>query len=216
MIKLILDKLYNDVNSRGDNVSIFDSIGKKIGETAQAAQKKANETIEITKLNKAISNEEAKIEKIYYELGRRLYDLYAQGHDVGEDFEQECEEISVYKDNIKDLKKKIMELKNIRLCPNCGAEIDEGTLYCSKCGTKIEPPESAEPVEDEKPDFKICPTCGSKLTLEAAFCPSCGTKQEIIEEEKKEILQESKKCPQCGAEMEEGVAFCPNCGEKLE
>jgi len=196
-------------------VSIFDSIGKKIGETAQAAQKKANNTIEITKLNKAISNEEAKIEKIYNELGRKLYDFYAQGHNIDEEFEQECEEISIYKDNIKDLKKKIMELKNIRLCPNCGSEIDEDNLYCSKCGARIEPPAPAEPVEEKKPDFKVCPTCGSKLTLEAAFCPSCGTRQDIIEEDKKEIPQDSKKCPQCGAEIEEGSSFCVNCGAKL-
>lgn len=196
-------------------MSIFDSIGKKIGETAQAAQKKANETIEITKLNKSISNEEAKIEKIYNEIGRKLYDLYDQGRDVGEDFEQECEEISIYKDNIKDLKKKIMELKNIRVCPNCGAEISEGTLYCSHCGTRISTAEPEEPIEDEKPDYKVCPTCGSKLTLEAAFCPSCGTKQDMIDGNQEDIIEEIKKCPQCGTKVEEGMAFCPNCGTKL-
>jgi predicted amidophosphoribosyltransferase len=196
-------------------MSIFDNLGKKIGETAQAAQKKANETIEITKLNKSISNEEDKIQKIFTELGRKLYGLYIQGQDVGDNFESECEEISVYEDNIKELKNKIRELKNIRICPNCGAEIEEGILFCSKCGTKLEIPAPAAPVKEEKPDFKVCPTCGSKLTLEAAFCPSCGTKQEIIEEKMEEIPQEPKKCPQCGAEVEEGVAFCPSCGTKL-
>ena len=200
---------------RGDNMSIFDNLGKKIGETAQAAQKKANETIEITKLNKSISNEEDKIEKIYLALGKKLYGLYAEGQDVGDNFEPECEEISVYEDNIKDLKNKILELKNIKLCPNCGAEMEEGTLFCAKCGTKVEEPAPTEPAEEEKPDYKLCPTCGSKLTLEAAFCPSCGTKQEVAEEKKEEAENEPRKCPQCGAQIEEGVSFCPNCGTKL-
>ena len=195
-------------------MSIFDNLGKKIGETAQAAQKKANETIEITKLNKSIANEEDKIEGIYLELGKKLYGFYAKGQEVGENFEQECEEISVYEDNIKELKKKIMELKNIRLCPNCGTEIEEGISFCSKCGTKIEAPAPKVHAQEEKPDFKVCPTCGSRLTLEAAFCPSCGTKQEVIEK-KEEVHQEPKKCPQCGDEVEEGVAFCPSCGAKL-
>ena len=31
-------------------------------------------------------------------------------------------------------------------CTNCGAELQEGTLFCSECGTKVILPESQAPV----------------------------------------------------------------------
>lgn len=53
-------------------------------------------------------------------------------------------------------------------CTNCGADIAEGGLFCSQCGTKVE----------EKRE-KICIGCGRKLQDSELFCSQCGTKYDI-------------------------------------
>ncbi len=57
-----------------------------------------------------------------------------------------------------------------RKCPKCGAELQDGELFCCECGTKYEEPAPPEP---ETGGF--CAKCGMQLRPGAAFCPRCGT-----------------------------------------
>ena len=73
-------------------------------------------------------------------------------------------------------------------CPECGADIPEGSNKCPICGYESAP---------------NCPHCGAKLpSKNIKFCPECG--QPLI-----------KKCPKCGTEIKDNSKFCPECGEKL-
>ncbi len=56
-------------------------------------------------------------------------------------------------------------------CPNCKAEVDEGSKFCPECGTKIEAQEQAEPSCFET---VFCSQCGTKTTTEFMVCPECG------------------------------------------
>lgn len=190
-------------------MSILDNIGKKIGETAQAAQKKTNELVEITKLNKEISQEEDKIKKTYIELGKKVYDIFSKNGDIDRAYFDGCTAIDEANVRIKELSAKILEKKNIRICPNCGAELGREAAFCVKCGARQEEAMN-EPIVEE--GFKSCPVCGSKLTLDAVFCPSCGTKQAVAEAEE----QQPDFCPSCGNRLEDGVTKCPYCGEEIK
>ena len=44
-------------------------------------------------------------------------------------------------------------------CNKCGSDIEEGSAFCSECGTQAE---------------ALCSECGTKLE-DSAFCPECGT-----------------------------------------
>lgn len=68
-------------------------------------------------------------------------------------------------------------------CPNCNKELEDGTLFCDECGTKIEAmPKMEAPSEAEKkneaensaPEAVFCSNCGTKTTTEFEFCPNCG------------------------------------------
>jgi hypothetical protein len=51
----------------------------------------------------------------------------------------------------------------LMICPNCGAENQQGTKFCSECGQKL----------GGKPK---CPSCGTENEPGAKFCCDCGTK----------------------------------------
>lgn len=97
------------------------------------------------------------------------------------------------------------------ICPKCNKEIEEGSIFCTECGSKIE----------VKEEVFYCEECGNKLKKGSAFCTECGTKVGTkVKEEKKEIKKEVKKdiikCVKCGAELAKDSTFCTECGTKVE
>ncbi len=158
---------------------MLESFTRKVTDTAKAAAKKSSELVEVTKLNMNISSEEDKIEKLYLEIGKTIYESYAKGETTNELFVEKCKQIDLHNNNINEMRRKILELKHEKICPNCREELDISALYCSKCGTKqeiIETPVAEEIVE------KKCSECGSVVEEESLFCTKCGNKLEDEEQ----------------------------------
>jgi hypothetical protein len=115
---------------------MFDKVSKKVTDTAKAAAKKSGDLVEVAKLNLSIGTEEDKIKKVYIDLGKVTYETFTNGGEVDEVLKSYCEMIKSHEENIKDIKMKILELKDLKLCPGCGVELDSDFDYCSKCGAK--------------------------------------------------------------------------------
>ena len=73
----------------------------------------------------------------------------------------------------------------MRLCSNCGAEIEDNALWCPSCGADagqgIESPEtiyqptpSVASVGSAMGSPAFCPTCGASVAGGTAFCSACG------------------------------------------
>lgn len=56
------------------------------------------------------------------------------------------------------------EVKPLRLCKQCGAELADGQKFCASCGAEYK----------ERPT--ACPHCGGAINSESPFCPQCGKK----------------------------------------
>ncbi len=125
-------------------MSVLDNITKKVTDTAKAAAKMSGSVVEVTKLNMSIGAEEEKIRKIYTEMGKILYEDYTEGKAVGERTLAHCEKIDEIIALIDEMREKVLELKNVKACPNCGLELDIDMEYCYKCGRKQDEPESTE------------------------------------------------------------------------
>jgi predicted RNA-binding Zn-ribbon protein involved in translation (DUF1610 family) len=157
-------------------MAFFENFGKRVSEAAQAAAKKSSELMEVTKINMNIAQEEDRIKKLYTSIGKKVYESYLKDPGMYVQFKEECTGIDSHNENIKKMKARILEAKNLRLCSGCGEEIGVEVVYCPKCGAKQEPvnkPEGEEPPRDQVP---VCPSCGTEITQDAAFCPSCGAK----------------------------------------
>ena len=58
-----------------------------------------------------------------------------------------------------------IESSESKFCSSCGARLDEGARFCSKCGRPVSAPAK-----------KLCPSCGKEDKPDDAFCSSCGSK----------------------------------------
>ena len=197
-------------------MSFFDNIGSKASAAGQAAAEKARNFAEVNRLNGVISDHEKRISRLYFEIGQSYYERHKDDPEA-EELER-IAEITDTNEKIAVCRNQIKTLKGVEKCPNCGADVQNGSQFCNKCGTRM-PPASMKTAPKAG---LTCPTCGTELESDAAFCFNCGTKlaptpapapapapaEPAVEELK-------RSCPNCGAALESDDAFCFNCGAKL-
>lgn len=127
-----------------------EEITKTIGEKAEAA-------LEIQKLTSLVGKEESKIESTYKKMGKMVWEKSQNCDCLPDEFKEECEAIKASLAAIDDLKFKIANIKATAFngdepkttCPNCGAAVGISAKFCSECGSKMEPVETAKTVEAE-------------------------------------------------------------------
>ena len=119
-------------------MEFFDKLGKKASKTYKEATEKTNKFAKETKLKIAMNDNKSKIEDIYEEIGRKVYEKHVRDADVdiSELIQEDCSRIDVLADEIEIARKEILSLKDKKQCPNCSYEIDLDYHYCPNCGKK--------------------------------------------------------------------------------
>lgn len=96
--------------------------------------KKSEELVEVSKLNLAINSEESKLEDIYMEIGKEVCEKHAAGIYIDPDLVEQCTIALEIQDSVKEMKSKVIEIKNKKICPECEEIINSETAFCPKCG----------------------------------------------------------------------------------
>lgn len=145
---------------------------EKFNRVTQTAISKSKEMAEITRLNMEISNFTQSRKEIYMQIGEHVLknDLLSEDEAIF-DLKERVVEINT---GIHSNEEKIKEIKNINICPDCGAEVSRSSRFCDKCGTEMLRMALEEPVGMER----TCQNCGEILEGEAMFCGKCGCRQE--------------------------------------
>lgn len=91
-------------------MSMFNNVGKKLGMVAETTGNKVKELSEIVRLNACISSEENKIEEIYIEIGKLVYEQI-KDQSAGP-LTELCEKIQKSKGKIESYKAKIEQAKS--------------------------------------------------------------------------------------------------------
>lgn len=115
-------------------MNILDNLGKKLADTYKVTVNATGEILEETKTRLSLLSEQNKLEELYQKLGEKVFSLYDNGQKVGVELENECLEIKAQKETISTMKTKINELRNIKICHECGSEIELDHAFCPKCG----------------------------------------------------------------------------------
>ncbi len=70
-----------------------------------------------------------------------------------------------------------LSLESKRLCEHCGVVVTSDSLFCNKCGEKLDELDfSAFGSNEPSSEKKNCPSCGKTIAADADFCEYCGTK----------------------------------------
>ena len=115
----------------------FDNAFDKAKNAFEVAYKKTGEVLSAEKIKFGISSLKTKREKLYAKLGKNYFDSLTETASLSDENKALYDEIVEINTKIEDLSNELNFVKSNRLCPNCGAVIDENAVFCSKCGAKI-------------------------------------------------------------------------------
>lgn len=100
--------------------------------------KKAGKMVDVSKLRLSAAELNKEIDKRFEALGRVVYDSRKDGTDI-DGLVAECEKsIDALYERLDAVNEKIAHIKEKRYCDGCGAVIDRASIYCSRCGRRVE------------------------------------------------------------------------------
>lgn len=127
------------------------SWSEKLNQMTQKTISKSKEVAGVAKLNLEISTLNQNIKNIQNEVGAYVLEngLLMEDASVAE----WAAKVASLKEEIETNTEKIHDLKNVSICPGCGAEVAKTSKFCDKCGTAIvikvsDPVETDEVVVD--------------------------------------------------------------------
>ena len=195
----------------------FEELGKKLKKFSQDTMTEVQKMNEVRQLNGKISDEKKLLNRLYLEMGQKLYDTYKDVELPLEEFDSDFRKIRERYVAIDLLQEKIRNVKGVVLCPCCNMEVAAGDRYCTNCGNKmpetvkleettdedavevestvVEPEAESEDGESEKAEDAVEQT---ESAAEEAVC-------EAAEEAVCEAAEETGACAR-GAHQEETVA----------
>ncbi|MGV8982200.1 hypothetical protein [Clostridium sp.] len=112
----------------------FSKITKSLSESASNVVQKSNELIAVSALNVEINNEEKKKDIIYIAIGKVVYNSFINKAELSEEIKHKCESIIEHDEQIKIIMEKIINVKRIKQCPNCGSDMNISINFCPDCG----------------------------------------------------------------------------------
>ena len=155
-------------------MGFFSDLGRKTSETTGKIARE-------TKLKMKMNENKGKITDIYEEIGKKVYEKHVREEniDIKAVLEEECKKLDELSKEIEEARIEILKLNQKKLCSKCSAEIENGALFCPKCGEKQE----QEPTKKEEALEKL---------EEANIEPEKKEEAEAVKEDLKEEVKEEK------------------------
>ena len=119
-------------------MDFFNKLTKKATETYKTAAEKTGKIATETKLKLKINENKSKINDIYTEIGKTVYQKYVLGKetDIKGDLQKELDRLDELSNQIKEYEEEILKLSDMKQCINCKNKIDKDAKFCPSCGAE--------------------------------------------------------------------------------
>ena len=126
----------------------FEEISKKVKTFSKDTMVEVQKMNEVRQLNSKVNEEKRYLNKLYLEMGKKLYDKYKDADTAPEGFEAEFRKITERYSVMDLLQDEIRQVKGVVLCPCCNMEVAATERFCSNCGNRMPEPVKIEGKED--------------------------------------------------------------------
>ncbi|MEK3913708.1 zinc ribbon domain-containing protein [Paenibacillus sp. FSL H7-0331] len=150
-------------------MSFFD----RMKQGASGAAKKAQQTVETTKLRTQITAKEKEQEKTSKLIGEAVYKAYTAGNwkQADKEVTAHCQHISALRQEIQSIELKIKQARHMKEC-RCGKVVASEVKFCPACGYSFT--SSYEEKASAAEIRLICQGCRTANDADTKFCSHCG------------------------------------------
>lgn len=126
---------------------------------------------EVAECDRQIAALERRRTEVHLNIGQ----IYTENNTVeaakGTPFADDMMELQKIAQQTDFYEKRKLAVQGLRKCEKCGNILVLDSVFCNKCGEKLEPL-----FQTEDTDKKVCGKCGAPYEEGAGFCVSCGNK----------------------------------------
>ena len=134
-------------------MGFFDNLGKKANEAYKVTADKTGKLAKEAKLRVKMGELKSQINAVYQEIGKAIYEnhIKEEKENIEEVLNEKCTKIDELSNEIKEMEKQCLELRDKKQCSKCFKEMDKQTNFCPNCGEKQEeiPAKEVEVVTEE-------------------------------------------------------------------
>ncbi|MBQ9993010.1 MAG: zinc ribbon domain-containing protein [Firmicutes bacterium] len=135
-------------------MGIWDDLSKTITNAANVTAQKTKDIADLSKLSLSLNSKESSLTDLYTEIGKALVEDFSE--QAPAELAEKLQQAEAIKQEMSDIRKKILVLKNIAVCPECATENELAAKFCINCGTKLaEPVAQAVLVDEEENVFEV-------------------------------------------------------------
>lgn len=119
----------------------------KVNDIARMVGDKANELIEVGKLNLKMNQENAAVESLQKQIGEIAFGKFRSGDELDPEIEELCIKIEKHKRTMAETQRELnrkkvsaddpIDMAAMGYCPYCGASLAKNAAFCSQCGQKV-------------------------------------------------------------------------------
>ncbi|MCM1193301.1 MAG: zinc ribbon domain-containing protein [Muribaculaceae bacterium] len=126
---------------------------------------------EIAEFDRQTAILEKKKQEVIITVGQLYADANNAEQAAGTVFEEPLKEIQRIKEELIVLEKRKLAAQGLRKCEKCGNILVLDSVFCNKCGEKLE-----ELFSGTQQNPYVCAKCGTPYNEGAVFCTGCGNK----------------------------------------
>lgn len=130
-------------------MDFFDDIYKGLIEAKQYTVEKTGELTAAAKLTFNIQSEKAKLNRVFRDMGKLLFEAHTEGGSADAEIEANCKLAEVITQKIALLEEQLSKLrqKTDTYCSFCKSELKSSDLFCPMCGQKQSEHNSKENIQ---------------------------------------------------------------------
>ena len=187
-------------------MSFFDDVVANVKVIATNVGQRASKIRDYSKLKYSEVGMKSEITKKKTKLGEYVYECSKTGDIDKIVMEQFVDEISELEENLQITQEMIAATKNKVTCEFCKAENEKDSVYCRKCGQKLNKvEETEEEVEEteETPEEKTCDgdCCSAKEVVEEVVEKAEAAVEKVVENVETVVEDIEKKVEDAVADM---------------
>ncbi|MBE6760224.1 MAG: zinc-ribbon domain-containing protein [Ruminococcaceae bacterium] len=119
-------------------MSFFDDAVSGAKDFGSAVSKKTGKLVDTARLKMNAADITGELNNRYKALGKAVYDARKSGTDIDGIIDECVKSIDALNERLDEVRRKIAGMKNKVICSSCGAAIEPRSVYCSRCGVRME------------------------------------------------------------------------------